>query len=182
LRAASFDSSTAQILAFYDVPYGCLHVLDPDSGETQPQMPADLRPALDLSNLDQIKTTQGESTAPLPVGLFGSEPDHTWCYYYEKAELARQVGDWQTVVDLGNQADSLGLNPFWGSEWLPFIEGYARQGDWQKAESLTLDSLASYPLMASGVCETWSRIDRTANPDPAAQQIIDGILGKANCS
>ena len=39
-----------------------------------------------------------------PPYLLGPEPEHDWCYYFEKAELARQQADWQQVAMLGDQA------------------------------------------------------------------------------
>lgn len=59
---------------------------------------------------------------------FGSEPAHDWCYYYQKASLARQIGDWNEVVRLGEEASTLELSPVDEIEWMPFLEGYAMQG------------------------------------------------------
>ena len=47
---------------------------------------------------DVLPGTQFRTPPQLP---FGSEPTRGWCYYYEKASYARQVGDWQTVLNLG---------------------------------------------------------------------------------
>ena len=41
--------------------------------------------------------------------MFGSEPPHLWCYYFEKADLARQLQDWQSVLQLEKQARARGL-------------------------------------------------------------------------
>jgi hypothetical protein len=180
LRTAEFNSSTSQILAIYYGPPACLHVLDL-YGETQPLMPPELRSAIPISNTDQILTENGMKLS-LPADLFGTEPPHDWCYFYEKAELARQLGDWNTVVSLGDQVEKLSLNPFWQSEWLPFIEGYVHVGNWDKAEKLTLAGLSAYPLMASGACETWLRISKTTNPDPAQLDIINQVIKATNCS
>ncbi len=182
LRGATFNSSTDQILGIYDSAPGCLHVLDPESGETQPLIPPDLKLAIPVSNLNQILPQADPAVRP-PAAYFGEEPAHGWCYFYEKAELARQMGDWQTVVSLGDQAASLGLKPaFPSSEWLPFIEGYAHLGDWEKAQQLSQEMLKTSPLVISGVCEAWQRIARTTQPGPAAQDIIRQILAEAGCS
>ena len=75
---------------------------------------------------DVIPGTQFQTPPQFP---FGSEPTRGWCYYYEKASYARQVGDWQTVLNLGDQADKLHLIPQDLIEWLPFLQAYAHFGN-----------------------------------------------------
>ena len=74
--------------------------------------------------------------------MFFSEPKHEWCYYFTKAELAQQTGDYQTVVSLGNEAISLGYKPTDQNEWLVFIKAYALTGDIQTAKELSTAALA----------------------------------------
>jgi hypothetical protein len=65
------------------------------------------------------------STAPtLPKDFFGPEPVHGWCYYYEKAELASQMGDWASVITLGEEAAAKGFLPNDPVEWTPFLRAY----------------------------------------------------------
>jgi hypothetical protein len=65
------------------------------------------------------------SHAP-PLIPFGAEPAHTWCYYYEKAALARQMNHWDEVTHLGEEARKLGYAANDPVEWLPFLQAYAR--------------------------------------------------------
>ena len=74
---------------------------------------------LGISNLDQIINTP-INTAPI-TGIFGRELPHTWCYYFEKADLSSQFGDWQEVIRLYDPANSQGYAPKDGSEWTPFM-------------------------------------------------------------
>ena len=67
-------------------------------------------------------------TAALPTSIFGSEPQHDWCYYYQKADLARQFKDWHQIGELGDEARAKGLSPADKSEWLLFITAYERIG------------------------------------------------------
>jgi hypothetical protein len=91
--------------------------------------------ALDLSNLDLILT---EATPPAqpPVSLVGRELEHTWCYYFEKADLARQRGDWRGISALGEEVQAGGFKPTDLSEWMPFIQAYARTGKVEQARAL----------------------------------------------
>jgi hypothetical protein len=64
-----------------------------------------------------------------PYSIFGNEPEHDWCFYYQKADLARQRGDWQEVVRLGEEAEKLGLHPNDQIELMPFLQAHAFLGD-----------------------------------------------------
>jgi hypothetical protein len=60
-----------------------------------------------------------------PTVVFGPEPVHGWCYYYQKADLARQRGEWGEVQKIGDQAFALGFEPSDPIEWIPFLQVYA---------------------------------------------------------
>jgi len=123
----------------------CVHYID----GSQPQYSGNEDPLIlvvgQYSQINQINLT-GSAANP-PADIFGSEPAHDWCYYYEKADLARQGQDWQQVVKLGDEATQLGLTPKDTSEWLPFLEGYFMAGDTDRAkeiaQSLSKDVSAS---------------------------------------
>jgi hypothetical protein len=80
-----------------------------------------------FSNTDLI-VRSSNFTAALPTSIFGSEPQHDWCYYYQKADLARQFKDWHQIGELGDEARAKGLSPADKSEWLLFITAYERIG------------------------------------------------------
>ena len=71
---------------------GCLHVIDgrlPVYSESESSL---IRQVGEYSRVDRIISS---GTAPVPpAAIFGAEPEHGWCYYYQKASLARQNGDW----------------------------------------------------------------------------------------
>jgi hypothetical protein len=68
----------------------------------------------------------GSPAAAPPAAIFGTEPVHGWCYYYEKAELARQNGDWNVVANLGDEARTRRLRPSDPAESQVFAEAYRR--------------------------------------------------------
>ena len=94
---------------------------------------------LTVSNPSRILATS--ETMP-PAQIFGSEPARTWCYYYEKAELAAQYGDWPTAVVLWRDAASRRLRAANSIELLPFIAASARLDDWEQAKTLTAGAQA----------------------------------------
>ncbi len=55
-----------------------------------------------------------------PKHIFGSEPPHNWCYFFQKASLARQFKDWDALSQLKKEVTEKGLSPKDPNEWLPF--------------------------------------------------------------
>ncbi len=172
-RAATFNSTTDHALVLDYRPPGCLRVLNPQydrdlwvasksmtSAQTI-QAPFDILPyltaqAMSLSNLEQIIPDPSRSAQPMD--FLYPEPPHKWCYYFEKADLARQQGDWQKVAQIGDRAFSIPYYPDDLSEYLPFIEAYARLGRWQDARDLTDKTSQAMPLLDPELCSLWKRL------------------------
>jgi hypothetical protein len=115
----------------------CLHVLDGASGELSSNEGTLVRLIAPQSQVDLI-VINAQSHAP-PENIFGKEPAHDWCYYYQKAGLARQRQDWALVAALGDEASQQGLVPQDMSEWMPFYVGYAHMGRIDDANVLGVD-------------------------------------------
>jgi hypothetical protein len=71
-----------------------------------------------------------------PQFLFGAEPAHGWCYYYEKADYERQRENWDEVISIGEEAFAKGLQPADLIEWMPFLQAYVSTGDLTELEKL----------------------------------------------
>lgn len=115
-------------------PDSCLQVID----GKQPEYSSDVDDSIlvigPYSETEHILLNE-PSKSP-PAFLFGAEPDHGWCYYYEKASLARQQGNWEAVLALGKKSSELGLAPKDQIEWMPFLEAYAQAGDADELKSI----------------------------------------------
>lgn len=169
--ATTFYGNTGQMVAFYFNPPGCLRVLDPEIDIYNWMVPLYLKESLALSTTAPILPVvkAGKPTPQPPEQIYGAESAHGWCYYYEKADLARQVGDWTAIVNLGHQAFSIQDYPNDPLERFPFIEGYAHTGNWEEALQLTQQSYAVSPeVMRPMLCKLWERIER--NTESTAQQ------------
>ncbi len=197
-RAAVFDSTTDHVVVLDYRPPGCVRVLNPQydrdlwassksltSAQTI-QVPFMILPyltaqAMPLSNMAQINPNPSRPVQPM--SFLYPEPPHKWCYYFEKADLARQQGDWQAVAQIGDQAFSVPYYPDDLSEYLPFIEAYARLGRWQDARDLTDKVSQAMPLLNPELCSLWNRI-QTANPastNPQGSGIMARELKTLNC-
>jgi len=129
-RGIEFSGNASKAIVFdFGVRGGCVRVLD-SIYEGDPDLNSSVADLFDISDVSNIKATP--HLAP-DAGIFGAEPPHTWCYYFEKADLARQMQDWETVLQLKADSDSQGFAPDLGAEFLPFIEAYAQTGHWEQA-------------------------------------------------
>ncbi|MCJ7723515.1 MAG: hypothetical protein MUP03_05225 [Anaerolineales bacterium] len=157
-RTVSYHGSTSNALVIYVPSSGCLRVMDPiyANRKVYEKESKFLTYAIPLSNPSRILV---DAIPPnLPRSLFGDEPAHTWCYYYEKTELARQKGDWSNVVALGEEALTGGYKPMDPFEWLPIIEGYARTDNVEAAVQISKNALQADPKFRKALCNLWGRI------------------------
>lgn len=115
-------------------PEACARVLDMEqielSSKDDPRI-AELAPYSEAGRI-----FYDESFHVPPLLPFGVEPPHTWCYYYEKASLARQMKNWDEVIRIGDEAQRLGYAAGEPVEWLPFLEAYARADASRRVEEI----------------------------------------------
>jgi hypothetical protein len=158
--AADFRGSSDQLLMIDFQPPTCLRVLDADYDPVNPLLPPLMREAAKRSNPQVIvPVTSSVMPARTPdAAVFGPEPVHGWCYYFEKASLLAQQGAWQAAADLGDQAFALGDYPNDPMERLVFIEAYAKTGMMERARELSDETLKITPLVKAPLDKLWERI------------------------
>lgn len=179
--AGKFAGNTSQAVAFYYSPPSCLRLLDPEIDVENRLIPDDsfMRDAALLSSTAPISS---ESNAHMPE-IYGPEPVHGWCYYFQKADLARQMGDWETVTQLGDVAFALNDHPNDPIERFVFIEGYAHMADWGKAKELSMNSYAvSKKIVGPLLCKLWDRIARETESTPEQNVTLDAVQTQLECS
>jgi hypothetical protein len=171
--AGTFDGNTSQALAFYYDPPACLRLLESFDEDNRFILDESLmREASALSNPDRILAGQ---TAVMPA-IYGPEPEHGWCYHFQKADLARQMGDWEEVVKLGDKAFKLDDFPNSPVERFVFIEGYTHMGDWKRAIQLSKESYrVSKDYVGPLLCQLWERIEAETTQSPES----DALTGEA---
>jgi hypothetical protein len=152
LRNLKFSGESTDSLIINYNGRSCLHVLAEGRAENV-TLPASLQQIVPVSNLNRIKP-ETEGLPPDP-DIFGSEPEHTWCYYYQKADLARQLENWEQVTQLGDMVINAGYSPFDPIEWFVFVQGYALSGQVEKAASITQEVFNARDDYAPALCELW---------------------------
>ncbi len=157
-RAFTFNGNTSNSLALYLSTNGCLKVMDSiyTNADAIPNLPYKMDPAIPISNLSLIETDPEKPAVPAPQ--YFPEPEHTWCYYYQKADLARQKGDWEEAARLGDEALSKGTLPNTPTEWPVLIEAYGHVKNWDQAMKLTENAYATNPLLRPSLCSVWDRV------------------------
>ncbi|MCI0519990.1 MAG: hypothetical protein L0Z70_06990 [Chloroflexi bacterium] len=157
-RAAAFTGSLSQAIVGYYTPPGCLKIFDSRYDARLPQKPKFMSDALDLSRVELI-LPYSETPASPPAPIFSPEPERGWCYSFEKAELARQQGNWEMVAAIASEAFPPGqrLYEVNAPEYLPYVEAFIRLDNPQQAQDLTRQAYALTPRMARSLCAAWQR-------------------------
>jgi len=117
----------------------------------------------------------------VPQDTFGAPPAETWCEFYEKADLARQLGDWAGAVQAWQGAQAAGLWPQDAVEYMPFIEAYAHSEDWGQSVALSREAAkpgSQYPEM---VCRLWARIERETPAGAERDGALGTVRAELNC-
>ncbi|MBT3339054.1 MAG: hypothetical protein HN855_07755 [Anaerolineae bacterium] len=177
--AGEFHGNTSQMVLINFSPPGCLHIVDPEI-DSENKFISDLlvRDAASFSRPHLI-LDEGQPSMP---DIYTPEPKHGWCYYFEKADLARQHSNWDEVVRLGAQAFGSGDHPNDPTENFVFIEGYALTGDWAQAEQLSLRAYrVSRSYMQPLLCSLWERIEKNAPNNLEKERSLLDMRSEIGC-
>ena len=177
--ATTFTAEARKVVAITFEPGNdqCLWVLGPQLVDAR-ALSSTASTWLAVSNPSQIEASP--ETAP-PAQIFGSEPPHTWCYYYESAELASQYGNWPGVERLWAEAQSQGLRGSNAIEMLPFISGLARSDSWEEARTLTAEAQTLPDRSTSVLCDLWRDLGATAPSSSQRDQTAAAVENDLGC-
>ena len=146
----------------------CVHVIDGNQPLISTYDPVNVTLAAPSS---KIKNVIADASPVLPPEyIFGREPEHSWCYYFQKADLASQLGNWDDAVALGEEAIRLELSPEDRSEWLPFLKAYAITGNAGRLTQMAKRVIGDRPLRQQA-CDMLTDIQEPLTPE--VKQVID---------
>jgi hypothetical protein len=144
-------------------PGACIRVLDgaqPELSVSDDPRIMVVAPQSKIGNVDLEKS----HTQPLEA-VFGPEPAHEWCWYYQQAALARQRGEWELVASLGDKALGLGFYPADSVEWLPFMQAYAALGRGKDLKKLS-SILGADPFLEVQACSILTNMAKAGTLTP----------------
>ena len=113
----------------------CIHVVDAQWAELSVTDPALIALSAPKSRIENVLVDEKLHTPPSIV--FGEEPLHGWCYYYQKAQLARQKTDWNAISKIAGEVTRLNLHPNDQVEWMPFLQAAAMSGDVKQVKQIS---------------------------------------------
>ena len=152
---------------------GCLRFIDKDSSF----IPMDIE-TYSYQNISNAAALVGGGQAvKLNQQWIGPEPEHGWCYYFEKSDLALQNKDYASIQKYYQTVKEKSLKPHEGYELTPFIEGLAGAGDWSTALTLAQQAIRESPASDAypvSLCKALNAIAGEA-PSSAAQQTLNGL-------
>ncbi len=177
LLVGTFYGNTSQSIALVYQPPACLRVLDPELEPDNWMVPLQVRETIHLTDWNVIMPNPQH----IPPSLYHPEPAHGWCYYFQKADLARQLDDWDEVQRLGEIAFQLDDQPNDPAERFPFIEAYAHLGLWAEAVEMSEQSAAVSPVIHPAICRLWDRIERETQDSEEKSSAIQRAIEPLQC-
>jgi len=173
-------SSKNSILIF--TPSGedrCLWFLTPEDVDNE-EIPLEMRQLSAIVNLDRILPEPFNNEYPIE-DIFGPEPEHTWCYFYQKASLAHQLGDWGQVIKLWEEAEKLGYKTKNLHELIPFIEANAALVQWDQAVAMTQIANNLPKSNNSLLCDAWERFNQGNKGSEEFDLAYEATMNSLDC-
>jgi hypothetical protein len=168
----SYDYGNILVLS-QPTPTSCVHIIDGHRPLISTYDSGNLMIVAPQSNIENV-VTNVKPAIPQDFA-FGAEPEKSWCYYYEKAELALQMGNWEEVVALGEKAIRLGYHPEDQSEWMPFLMAYAVSGNEVRVRQ-TAPKIIGSKFLRLQACEMLSNLEEPLTPQ--VQELVGGLYCK----
>ena len=165
-RSHSFTSSTDKTLGIFYKKGGCLQIID-STNTGYPDLPASLIRIAPKTNTDLIHIDP-ESPAKPPAPI-GKEPEHGYCYYFQKITLSQQGGDKEKALDYAQEALRSDLHPLYAPDLAPVVLAFLEAGDIQSADRM----IEATPIGSGDVdylCTCWQ--DALSN-EPASRELTD---------
>jgi hypothetical protein len=149
------NSHDSLIILFEPEKNQCLWILRPEDAAYRGLLPQ-IKTAAQISNLSRIQDKH--ETYPTLYRAIVPENPASWCFHYQRADLSRQIGDWEQVVFFWDLAKQGGYSPGHGFEYIPFIQAFAHTGDWEQALALTKQSNRVSANMKTILCPVWDEL------------------------
>ena len=176
-RGTFFTSSTSNLVAYTYSKGQCLKVLYPYDDDYR--MPEKVLQILPLSKPELI--LKDEENPAQPPAFMGPEPQHGWCYFYEKAELANSNQEWEKIAEYWESSQSEGFSYITPYDLLTFLEGYIHLENWEKANELSQMILQDQNMQPL-VCSTIERVKNDVINQKSSLSGFDELFRWAGCT
>lgn len=175
LRDYLFSGVASKVVSIHKTD-GCLWVMDPYYALI-PEKIASLTAYGDLTNQDLIGNAPAEQNNLSRI--IDVSPQETWCYFFEKGDLAQSKGNYEEAVAYYEQAVAADLIPLEALEYLPFVKAYAKLGRIDEAVALTNLSFERTDYAKPSICQLWQDL-LAENPEIPLSN-VDSVYNSSNC-
>lgn len=153
---AHFKGTTDQVLvAYYSFGTDCLRIAAPED-RLRTDLSNDEGMLVKLSNPGWIDPNPVAPIVP-PASIFGPEPEHGWCYSFQKMELARQQQNWKEAARVADDAEAKGFVPKSSMEYSPVILAYLNTDQPEKAVKASLAAQKMDANKTEYLCSLWDQ-------------------------
>jgi len=173
------DSRNMLVLSFNPEMKRCLWVLQPQDVRLR-LVSDDMRKLSQGSRIERIISAEGVEPS-LPEPIYGKTENQGWCYYFEKADLARQYGQWDEIARLWEESQAIGERADNGFEYIPFIEGFGHLGDWEQVNSLTRTANRITSGLEPSLCSALDRLLISTPADIQRDETINELNAHLVC-
>ncbi len=153
----------------------CVWVLGPEDS---------LHPLIDETTRESLGNSDLSRIVRYPVDGYPKydvipEMTKTWCYYFQKADLAAQYGDWAEVVQLWEESSPTHREMNASTELAPFIKGLVRTKNFDEASELTMQMKTTVVSAEPYLCKIWqdaiNSIQLDTDEMAAANAVLEGL-------
>ncbi len=171
-RSHIFQSTTDQILAVFYRKDACLWVITEDNRD-YPGLPESIFHIAGISDQDMILM----DVNPLanPPEAIGKEPEHGFCYFFQKTSLELQRGDFTEALTFASQALDLNLEAKDPVDWTPLAKAFVLNKKWDQTIQIA-EKLDYGSEKARFFCSQLQALETARN-----QPELVEVLRKAGC-
>ncbi len=176
-RGSMFGADNDDVVVYHFSPPGCLRIIDPELHSGLNIFPDSYKEFMYLSDPKGRIDPFGSHSDFIQDEIFKQPVRENWCYYFEKADLARQTEDWETIVSIGDQVLST-LKAGEASEYFIFTEAYMQADRWDEAIKLIKRIHAEDKSLDAVLCpylKTW-----IGNHKPEQRSVILPLIRAMN--
>lgn len=175
-RSITFKSDMRHALPVLFLSNRCLQVVDPVY-QLQPGLPEPEQELFTVNHSGLIL----DNGLQVDTSIYGEEPEHGWCYYFQKADFARSQQNWLEIMQLWDEVERHQLRVKFGVEYLPYIEASLHTGKPELALELTIKANQTKEMQPF-LCASWSRIINQLPATIENQSTMERVSTQLNCS
>ncbi len=162
----TFEGTSDKIIGLHLDERNCIRLMNPDLDSKKSELsPFFRRLSKSIDNKSIILNPKNPNKI-LSEDVFGIEPEHNWCYFYQQAEIFGQSGDWESAANISLKVLAMDESlPDLGKNML-FIEAFARTGNWTAMNGLISRLMDENRSNQPGLCVLLSYLQDQEVIDP----------------